>query len=125
LPRNTAIPVVTIDENVGKLVASYKTQSVLAPFHQMAMQVLLGNEVGSSARYTDDPHEIIDDIDLGLIFESSGEYIDHMTQLSQFSGKLNNIDHLPASIRCAERRVRCDVTMRRYQDNPRKSLNFF
>ena len=113
-----------VDEGIVEIVFLDETQGVFAPFHQVAVQIFLGNEVTPAAGNAHHADALIDLVEFRLVFEAPGIKIDGITELAEFACKLKHINHLPPGIGRAQWRMRGDIAMRRYESYPRIAFSF-
>ena len=116
----TGIPVMAVDKLVLQSARLNHAQSVLAPFGELLVEVLLGDESAPTARHADDPHLLAHAIELGLILETPGPDVDLVAQLGELLGQLENVDDLTARVRRTKRRMSGHVAVRRDHGDSRK-----
>ena len=87
LTGDAGIPVVTVDELVFELVPLDEAQRILAPFHQLFVEVFLGDEFIAAAGHADDPDPSADRIHVRLLFKLAGPDIHVVAELAEFLGE--------------------------------------
>ena len=113
-----------VDERIIQVVFLDEAQCIFAPLHQVTVQIFLGNEIAPAAGNAHHADALIDLIEFRLVFEAAGVKIDSITELAEFACKLKHINHLSTGVRSAQRRVRGDIAMRRYESYPRIAFSF-
>ena len=84
---------------------------ILAPFHQVAVEIFLRNEFLAAAGDAHDADALVDLVEFRLVLEAARIDVDLMAELCQFAGEFDDVDDLAAGIGGAERRIGGDVSV--------------
>jgi hypothetical protein len=113
LPRPARVPVVAVDDVVAEAAAVGLGEKIRHEIAEMAMHVLLPDEVLSSEGNAPDPQVRVDLVELGLAPETPGHQIDLVAEAGETFGEFEDEHDLASGVGLSQLGLRGDVAVDR------------